>query len=94
MHFCFQAEQKVNVFALPNSEIMIHQPSGGAQGKATDIRIQAERILKTKARLNKILSENTGKPIDIIEKDCESDNFMDSDEAVAYGLTDKVISKR
>lgn len=80
--------------ALPNSVIMIHQPLGGAQGQATDIKIHAEHILKTKAKLNKILSENTGKPLEVIEHDCERDNFMDADEACEYGLVDKVITNR
>ena len=81
-------------FALPNSEIMIHQPLGGAQGQATDIKIQAERIIKIRENLNKILSERTGKPIEIIEHDTERDNFMSAAEAEAYGLIDKVIEKR
>ena len=81
-------------FALPNSEIMIHQPSGGAKGQATEIRIVAENILKIKARLNKILSENTGKPIEQIEIDTERDNYMSAEEALEYGLIDSIISKR
>ena len=81
-------------FALPNSEIMIHQPLGGAQGQATDIKIQAERIIKIRENLNKILSERTGKPIEIVEHDTERDNFMSAAEAEAYGLIDKVIEKR
>ncbi len=92
--FLLAAGAKGKRFALPNSEIMIHQPSGGAQGQATDIKIQAERIVKMKAKLNKILSENTGQPISVIERDTERDNFMSSDEAVTYGLIDKVITKR
>lgn len=81
-------------FALPNAEIMIHQPSGGSQGQATDIQIQAEHILKIKKKLNGILSNNTGKSIDIIERDCERDYFMSAEEAKEYGLIDKVIYKR
>ncbi len=78
-------------YALPNSEIMIHQPSGGAQGQATDIKIVADHILKTKKKLNRILAENTGKAIEIIEADTERDNYMSADEAVEYGIVDKVI---
>ena len=81
-------------FALPNSEIMIHQPSGGAQGQATEIEITAKLILKIRERLNKILADNTGKPIDIIAKDTERDNFMSADEALDYGLVDKILYKR
>lgn len=92
--FLLSSGAKGKRFALPNSEIMIHQPLGGTQGQATDIQIHAERIIKMKARLNKILSENTGKPIDVIERDCERDNFMYADAAAEYGLIDKVISKR
>lgn len=79
-------------FALPNSEIMIHQPSGGAKGQATDIQIVAENILKTKKRLNEILAENTGKPYDVIAADTERDNYMSAEEAKAYGLIDEVIT--
>ncbi len=81
-------------FALPNAEIMIHQPSGGAQGQATDINIAAEHILKIRKRLNEILAENTGKPLETIERDTERDNFMSADEAVEYGLIDSVIKNR
>ena len=80
--------------ALPNSEIMIHQPLGGMQGQATDIKIHAERILKMKDHLNQILSERTGQPLETIQKDTERDNFMSAAEAKAYGLIDKVIEKR
>ncbi len=80
--------------ALPNSEIMIHQPSGGAQGQATDIRIVADQILRIKKKLNQILSENTGQPLKVIEADTERDNYMTADEAVKYGLIDSVITKR
>ncbi len=92
--FLLAAGAKGKRFALPNSEIMIHQPSGGAQGQATDIQIQAELIQKTKERLNRILAENTGKPIEEIQRDTERDHFMTADEACAYGLVDKVIAKR
>ena len=80
--------------ALPNSEIMIHQPSGGAQGQATEIKIVAEQILKTKRKLNEILAANTGKPLEQIEIDTERDNYMSAEEAKAYGLIDKVITNR
>jgi len=80
--------------ALPNSEIMIHQPLGGMQGQATDIKIHAERILKMKDHLNQILSERTGQSLEVIQKDTERDNFMSAAEAKAYGLIDKVIEKR
>lgn len=81
-------------FALPNAEIMIHQPSGGAKGQATDIQIVADNILKTKKRLNTILSENTGKPYDVIAADTERDNYMSAEEAKDYGLIDGVITNR
>lgn len=81
-------------FALPNAEIMIHQPSGGAKGQATDIQIVADNILKTKKRLNTILSENTGKPYDVIAADTERDNYMSAEEAKEYGLIDGVITNR
>ena len=80
--------------ALPNSEIMIHQPSGGAQGQATEIKIVAEQILKTKRKLNEILAANTGKPLEQIEIDTERDNYMSAEEARAYGLIDNVITNR
>ena len=80
--------------ALPNSEIMIHQPSGGAQGQATDIQIQAERILQTKKSLNTILAERTGQPYEVICKDTERDNFMTAQQAMEYGLIDKVIATK
>ena len=82
------------ILALPNAEIMIHQPSGGAQGQATEIQIAAEHILRTRQNLNKILSENTGQPLDVIRIDTERDNFMTAEEAKAYGLIDEVISRR
>ncbi len=81
-------------FALPNAEIMIHQPLGGARGQATEIQIAAEHILKTKKRLNEMLAENTGKPYEVIEKDTDRDNFMSADEAMEYGLIDVVIKDR
>lgn len=80
-------------FALPNAEVMIHQPSGGARGQATEIRIVAEQILRTKKKLNEILAKNTGQPIEVIERDTERDNYMTADEALKYGLIDAVISK-
>ena len=92
--FLLSAGAKGKRYALPNSDIMIHQPSGGAQGQATEIEITAKHILKTKERLNKILSENTGKPIEIIAADTDRDNFMTAEEALDYGLVDKVLYKR
>ena len=92
--FLLSSGAKGKRFALPNSEIMIHQPSGGAQGQATEIEITAKQILKIRERLNKILADNTGKPIDIIAKDTERDNFMSADEALDYGLVDKILCKR
>lgn len=92
--FLLAAGKKGKRFALPNSEIMIHQPMGGTQGQATDIKIHAERILKMRSTLNEILSIRTGKPLSVIELDTERDNFMTADEACAYGLVDKVISSR
>ena len=80
-------------FALPNAEVMIHQPSGGAQGQATEIRFVAEQILRTKKKLNEILAANTGQPLEVIERDTERDNYMTAEEAVKYGLIDAVISK-
>ena len=81
-------------YALPNSEIMIHQPSGGARGQATEIQIVAENILKIKKKLNEILAENTGKPYDVIAADTERDNYMSADEAQEYGIIDAVIKNR
>lgn len=78
-------------FALPNAEVMIHQPSGGARGQATDIKIVAENILKTKQKLNEILAANTGKPLDVIEIDTERDHYMSAEEAKEYGIIDSVI---
>ena len=92
--FLLASGAKGKRFALPNSEIMIHQPLGGAQGQASDIKIAAEHILKTKDKLNKILAENTGKPLDVIIADTDRDNFLSADEACEYGLVDKVIKSR
>ncbi len=92
--FLLSSGAKGKRYALPNSEIMIHQPLGGAQGQASDIIIHANHIKRTRSNLNKILSENTGKPIEIIEQDTERDNFMTAAEAQEYGLIDKVITKR
>ena len=92
--FLLNAGAKGKRFALPNSEIMIHQPLGGAKGQATDIEIQAKWILKIKERLNKILSERTGQPIEKIQEDTERDNFMSAQEAKEYGLIDEVIEKK
>ena len=91
--FLLSAGAKGKRFALPNSEIMIHQPLGGAKGQATDIKIQAELILRTRDKLNKILAENTGRTIEEIARDTERDNYMTSEQALAYGLIDKVIDK-
>ena len=79
--------------ALPNAEIMIHQPSGGAKGQETEIRIVAEQILKTRSRLNEILAENTGKPLEVIQADTERDNYMTPEQAKAYGLIDEILYK-
>lgn len=92
--FLLAAGAKGKRYALPNSDIMIHQPSGGAQGQATDIKIQAEHMLQIKKKLNAILSERTGQPLEVIMRDTERDNFMTADEAVQYGLIDKVITNR
>ncbi|MFC4804445.1 ATP-dependent Clp endopeptidase proteolytic subunit ClpP [Filifactor villosus] len=91
--FLLAAGEKGKRYALPNSEIMIHQPLGGAKGQATDIQIQAERILKMKEKLNEILAERTGQPIEKIKADTERDHFMSAEEALEYGLVDKVIEK-
>mgnify|MGYP000734998158 FL=1 len=80
--------------ALPNAEIMIHQPSGGAKGQETEIRIVAEQILKTRSRLNEILAENTGKPLEVIQADTERDNYMTAAEAKEYGLIDEIVTNR
>lgn len=91
--FLLAAGEKGKRYVLPNSEVMIHQPLGGARGQATEIAIAAKHILKTRDRLNKILSERTGQPLETIENDTERDNFMDADEAVAYGLVDQVVMR-
>ncbi len=92
--FLLAAGAKGKRFALPNSEVMIHQPLGGARGQATDVIIHAERLVRTKKSLNKILSEKTGKPLEKIEKDVERDYFMSADEAKAYGIIDEILYKR
>lgn len=91
--FLLAAGDKGKRYALPNSEVMIHQPLGGAQGQATEIEIAAKRILFLRDKLNNILSERTGQPLDVIERDTERDNFMTAERALEYGLVDKVISR-
>ena len=92
--FLLAAGKKGKRYALPNSEIMIHQPLGGMNGQAEDMRIQAEHILKIRDKMNRILSENTGNPVDRIEKDVDRDNYMNAEEAKAYGLIDSVLESR
>lgn len=92
--FLLAGGKKGKRFILPNAEVMIHQPMGGTQGQASDIKIQADHILATRARLNKILSENTGKPLEIIEQDTDRDNWLSAQEAVEYGLVDQIIVKK
>jgi len=92
--FLLSSGAKGKRFALPNSEIMIHQPLGGAKGQASDIKIHAEHILKTRDTLNRILAANTGKSVDVIALDTERDNFMSADAAVEYGLIDKVVDRK
>jgi len=92
--FLLSAGAKGKRFALPNSEIMIHQPLGGMRGQTSDIKIHADRMIAIRANLNKLLAENTGKPLEIIERDTERDNFMTAEEAMAYGIVDKVMIKR
>ena len=92
--FLLSSGTKGKRMALPNAEVMIHQPLGGMQGQATDIKIHADRIIRIKEKLNKLLAEQTGKPLKTIEKDTERDNFMSADEALSYGLIDKVITKK
>ena len=92
--FLLSSGQKGKRFALPNAEIMIHQPLGGAQGQASDIQIQAKQIIKIKSKLNRILSANTGKDISVIEADTDRDNYLDAEEAKDYGLIDEVYYKR
>ncbi|TGB02297.1 ATP-dependent Clp endopeptidase proteolytic subunit ClpP [Halobacillus salinus] len=91
--FLLNAGTKGKRFALPNSEVMIHQPLGGTQGQASDIEIHAKRIIQMREKLNQILSERTGQPIEVIERDTDRDNFMSAHEAVEYGLIDKVMEK-
>ncbi|MBR2756884.1 MAG: ATP-dependent Clp endopeptidase proteolytic subunit ClpP [Exiguobacterium sp.] len=91
--FLLQAGEKGKRFALPNAEIMIHQPLGGTQGQASDIKIHAERIIKMREKLNKIMAENTGQPLEVIERDTERDYFMSADQAKDYGLIDKVMAR-
>ena len=91
--FLLSGGAKGKCFALPNAEIMIHQPSGGAQGQATEISIAAEHILRTRQKLNEIMAANTGQPLETIKADTERDNFMSAEEAKAYGLIDEVIAK-
>ncbi len=91
--FLLAGGEKGKRFALPNSEIMIHQPLGGARGQASDIAIHAEHILKTKKKMNNMLSEFTGQPLEIIERDTDRDNYMSAEEALEYGLIDKIITK-
>lgn len=92
--FLLSAGAKGKRFALPNSEIMIHQPLGGFQGQTTDMRIHTERMMKIKENLNRILSENTGKPLDVIQRDTERDNFLTAEDALEYGIIDKIITKK
>ena len=92
--FLLSGGAKGKRLALPNAEIMIHQPLGGAKGQASDIKIHADHILKTRAKLNKLLAEHTGKPIEEIERDTDRDNYLTAEEACAYGLIDKVITKK
>ena len=92
--FLLSGGAKGKRYALPNAEIMIHQPLGGAKGQASDIKIHAEHILRTREKLNRLLAEHTGRDISEIERDTERDNFLTADEACAYGLIDKVITKK
>ena len=92
--FLLSSGAKGKRYALPNAEIMIHQPLGGAQGQATEIQIAAEHILKTKKKLNDILAANSGQPVEVVEKDTDRDNWMSADEAKEYGLVDQVIKQR
>ena len=92
--FLLSSGAKGKRYALPNAEVMIHQPLGGAQGQATEIQIAAEHILKTRERLNRILAENTGQPLEVISRETDRDNFMSAEEAKAFGLIDEVITRR
>ncbi len=91
--FLLSAGAKGKRFATPNAEVMIHQPSGGARGQASDIKIHAEWIIKTRKKMNQLMAEHTGQPIEVIERDTDRDNFMDAEAALAYGLIDKVIKQ-
>lgn len=92
--FLLSSGAKGKRFATPNAEVMIHQPMGGSRGQATDVQIHTNWLLKTKDKLNRLLSEHTGQPIEVIARDTERDNFMDAEEAMKYGLIDKVISRK
>ncbi len=92
--FLLSSGQKGKRFALPNAEIMIHQPSGGAQGQASDMKIHAERIIRIREKLNRLMSEQTGQPLEVINRDTERDYFMSAQEAFNYGLVDKIIEHR
>ncbi len=92
--FLLSSGAKGKRFSLPNSEIMIHQPLGGAQGQASDIKIQADHIIKIKDKLNRILAENTGKPIEVVEKDTDRDNYLSAEQALEYGIIDKIYKSR
>ena len=92
--FCFLPEQREREVRCPTVKILIHQPLGGTQGQASDIKIYTDFILKTRKKLNTILSENTGKPLEVIEKDTDRDNYMSAQEALDYGLIDKIITKK
>ncbi|MBQ1890993.1 MAG: ATP-dependent Clp endopeptidase proteolytic subunit ClpP [Firmicutes bacterium] len=92
--FLLSSGTKGKRYALPNAEVMIHQPLGGTQGQASDIKIASDHIIKIKNKLNRILAENTGKPLKTVEKDTDRDNYLDADEALAYGLIDKIVEKR
>lgn len=92
--FLLAAGAKGKRYSLPNSDIMIHQPLGGAKGQATDVMIHANHIVRTKKKLNQILSDRTGQPLEVIERDTDRDNFMSAEEACSYGLIDKVMYKR
>lgn len=92
--FLLSCGKKGKRYVLPNAEVMIHQPLGGAEGQATEIKIAAEHILKCREKLNKILANNTGKPLEVVEQDTERDHFLDAEEALSYGLVDKIITKK
>ncbi len=92
--FLLAGGKKGKRYILPNAEVMIHQPSGGAQGQASDIKITADHILATRRRLNQLMAENTGKPLEVIEADTERDNWLTAEQAVEYGLVDRIITKK